>query len=75
MKGATGPFYTVSNTESLARQVSRDPLGAMMVYSMLEPPFPLPATITHPTGAMLEQAACRGMGMKGCDQPAPPPGQ
>lgn len=75
MKGASGPFYTVAKTTELAKQVSHDPLGAMMVYSMLEPPDPLPATPDHPTGAMLEQAACRGMGMKGCNQAAPLPGR
>ncbi len=75
IRGATGPFYTVASTEDLARQVAHDPLGGMMVYSMLEPPYPLPATPDHPNGAMLEQAACRGLGMTGCDVPAPPPGQ
>ena len=75
MRNATGPFYTVKRTEELAREVAKDPKGGMMVYSMLEPPFPLPATVDHPTGAMLEQAACRGLEMTGCDLPAPPPGR
>ncbi len=75
--GATGPFYTVGKTEALARQVLHDdPLGGMMVYSMLEPPDPLLPVAEHPTGAQLAQAACIGLGLPNCDKPAPsPPGR
>lgn len=61
-----GPFYTAAEAELLAREVSHDPLGAMMVYPLLGTPDGA-GSENLPTGRGLAKAICRGLAGSGCD--------
>jgi len=64
-RGGSGPFYSEADAELLARQVSRDPEGAMMVYPLLAEPEGARSD-TLPNGRGLASSICRGMGLRGC---------
>jgi len=64
-RGGSGPFYDEFDAELLARQVSHDPLGAMMVYPLLAAPDG-ERSDSLPDGRGLVRAMCRGMGLAGC---------
>lgn len=63
--GGAGPFPTLTQAETLARAVARDPMGGMMLYAWLMKP-PKDAGYS-PDGAGLAGALCRGMARTGCD--------
>jgi chitinase len=64
-KGGAGPFQSVQGAEALARTVTQDPLGGMMLYPMLA--MPEGGAGDAPTGSDLARALCRGLGSAGCD--------
>jgi len=66
-KGAGGPFYTLAETEALARRLQQRFGAGMMVYSLLEPVDPSVRAREHNGGRRLVQAACRGLGLRACD--------
>lgn len=65
-KGAGGPFWTLAETEALARRVARDPHAGMMVYSLMEPTDDSVPAREHNGGRKLLQAACKGLGGGNC---------
>lgn len=65
-RGGSGPFVSADAAEMLARQVSDDPLGAMMVYPLLAAPDGARSD-NLPDGRGLARAMCRGMALAGCD--------
>lgn len=67
---ASGPFFGEAEVELLARQVSDDPNGAMMVYPLLAEPDGA-GSDTLPNGRGLARAMCRGLALSGCNA-APP---
>jgi len=66
-KGAGGPFYTLAETEALARRLHERFGAGMMVYSLLEPTDPAVRAKEHNGGRRLVQAACRGLGLRACN--------
>lgn len=62
-----GPDYTVPMAERLARNVSQDPQGGMMLYPLLGRP-PGAVGPDNPDGLLLAQALCRGLGLADCAQ-------
>ena len=64
-RAGSGPFYSAREVESLARQVARDRLGAMMVYPLLAEPDGTRSE-SLPDGRGLASAMCRGMGLTDC---------
>ncbi len=70
-KGAGGPFFTLSETEDLARHASREWRTGMMVYSLLEPVDASVVAREHNGGRKLIQAACRGLGLSPCEPAMP----
>jgi chitinase len=63
--GGAGPFQSVAEAETLAREIVKDPRGGMMLYPLLAMPEGGPAN--RPSGGVLAGALCRGMGLAGCD--------
>lgn len=68
--GGKGPFYSAADAEALAREVAKDPNGAMMLYPLLAIPDGIGRS-DSPDGAALAMALCRGMKSVGCDTPPP----
>jgi chitinase len=64
--GGKGPFYSAAGAEALAREVAKDPNGAMMLYPLLAIPDGIGRS-DSPDGAALAMALCRGMRSVGCD--------
>lgn len=61
----TGPFFSAPEAEMLAREVSQDPKGAMMIYPLLATPEGADSAI-FPDGRGLASAICRGLGRTDC---------